>query len=143
MGVHRISDRAALGIGYGDGGSAQTPREEDQLTTGPVGCVTQIVHDESGRHQGIGDLVAPPEAQRQLRGQGRAVRLEVKIDRKDTRSSRMSVTSDQDSTAPTPETTARDSKPARFHCRHACTAGLRSRSQASTGPESGTGTPQG
>jgi hypothetical protein len=65
-GVHRISDQTALGISYVDTGSARSPRDEDQFTTGPVGCVTQIVHDESGRHQGIGDLVALPEAQRRL-----------------------------------------------------------------------------
>ena len=37
-----------------------------RVANGPVGCVAQIVHDESGRHQGIGDLVAPPEAQGRL-----------------------------------------------------------------------------
>ena len=65
-GVHPINDRATLGIAWGDGSSPWSPCDEDQLTTRPVGCVTQIVHDESGRHQGIGDLVALPEAQRRL-----------------------------------------------------------------------------
>lgn len=76
--VRRISGREAPGNQRRRWRSARAPRDEDQLTTGPVGRITQIVHDETGRHQGIGDLVAPPETQRRVRGQDRAVRLEDK-----------------------------------------------------------------
>src|SRR4029077_20906336 len=52
------------------------PGDEDELEPGPVGGVPDLVDDQGGRGQRVGELTAAAEPERGVRGQHRAIAVE-------------------------------------------------------------------